>query len=83
MGGTPIISGTRVSVYDVAAALAAGVPVKEILEDYPSLTEEKLKLAALYADANPLRGRPKDLLSSLPEGTQTISKRHVPRRRAG
>lgn len=82
MGGAPVISGTRIPVHDVAAALAADMPVKKILEDYPSLTEEKLKLAALYAAANPLRGRPKPLLSSLPEGTRIISERHVPRRRA-
>jgi uncharacterized protein (DUF433 family) len=37
MGGTPVISGTRVPVHDVAAAMAASIPVKEILEDYPSL----------------------------------------------
>lgn len=83
MGGTPVIRGTRIPVYDVDARLEAGEPVEEILEDYPSLTEEKLKLAALFAEANPLRGRPKKpLLSSLPEGTRVISERHVPRRRA-
>lgn len=83
MGGTPVISGTRVPVHDVAAAMAAGIPVKELLEDYPSLTEDKLELAALYAEANPLRGRPKPLIATLPRGTRVISDHRVPRRRAG
>ena len=83
MGGTPVISGTRVPVRDVAAALAAGVPAKEILEDYPSLTEDRLELAALYAEANPLRGRPKPLIARLPEGARILSDHRVPRRRAG
>lgn len=83
MGGTPVISGTRVPVHDVAAAIAAGIPVKEILEDYPSLTEDKLELAALYAEANPLRGRPKPVIANLPRGTRVISDYRIPRRRAG
>jgi uncharacterized protein (DUF433 family) len=83
MGGTPVIGGTRIPVHDVAAAMASGVSVEVLLEDYPSLTPEKLELAALYADANPLRGRPRPLLSSLPEGTRIISEHRVPRRRPG
>lgn len=83
MGGSPVISGTRVPVHDVAAAMAAGIPVKEILEDYPSLTEDKLELAALYAEANPLRGRPKPLIARLPKGTRVLSDHRVPRKRAG
>ncbi|MGI6852069.1 DUF433 domain-containing protein [Mesorhizobium sp. 1B3] len=82
MGGSPVIKGTRILVHDVAAAMAAGVPVDEILEDYPSLTAEKLELVALYADANPLRGRPKPLMARLPKGTGVISEHRVPRRRA-
>lgn len=83
MGGTPVISGTRVPVHDVAAAMAAGVPVSEILEDYPSVTEDKLELAALYAEANPLRGRPRPVIASLPKGARVVSDHRVPRRRAG
>ena len=83
MDGTPVITGTRVPVHDVAAALAAGVPAKEILEDYPSLTEDRLELAALYAEANPLRGRPKPVIARLPEGARVLSDHRVSRRRAG
>lgn len=83
MGGTPVITGTRIPVHDVAAATTAGIPVKEILVDYPSLTEEKVELAALYAEANPLRGRPKPVIAALPKGARVISDHRVPRRRAG
>lgn len=83
MGGTPVISGTRVPVHDVAAAIAAGIPVKETLEDYPSLTEDKLELAALYSEANPLRGRPKPVIANLPRAARVISDHRIPRRRAG
>lgn len=83
MGGTPVIGGTRVPVHAIAAAMATGTPVREILEDYPSLTEDKLELAALYAEANPLRGRPKPLIDRLPKATRVLSDHLVPRRRAG
>nr|WP_217895240.1 DUF433 domain-containing protein [Sphingomonas sp. CDS-1] len=83
LGGTPVIRGTRVPVHDIAAAMAAGAVEEEILEDYPSLTRDKLDLAILYAEANPLRGRPRPLLSGLPKGTRKVSEHRVPRRRAG
>jgi uncharacterized protein (DUF433 family) len=57
LGGTPIIKGTRVPVYDVAASMDAGISTKRILSAYPSLDENALELAALYAEANPQRGR--------------------------
>jgi uncharacterized protein (DUF433 family) len=37
LGGTPVIRGTRIPVYDVAASAAAGIPTKRILAAYPSL----------------------------------------------
>lgn len=59
LDGTPIIRGTRVPVYDVAASVAAGYPMERILAAYPSLGREQVELAALFAEANPQRGRPK------------------------
>jgi uncharacterized protein (DUF433 family) len=53
LSGTPVIKGTRVPVYDVAASVAAGVQMEEILSSYPSLNREQVELAALYAEANP------------------------------
>jgi uncharacterized protein (DUF433 family) len=59
LGGTPTIKGTRVPVYDVAASVAAGYPMERILSAYPSLSREQVQLAALFAEANPQRGRPR------------------------
>jgi len=58
LGGIPVIKGTRVPIYDVAA-VAAHMPFDEVLADYPSITANQVVLAKLYAKANPLRGRPK------------------------
>lgn len=59
LGGTPIIKGSRVPVYDIAASAASGLSISDIREDYPSLDESKIELAILYAKATPQRGRPK------------------------
>jgi uncharacterized protein (DUF433 family) len=79
LGGTPVIRNTRVPVYDVAASVAAGLPMTRILAAYPGLTTEMAYLAALYATANPARGRPRDH-SSRPPGAVTVSTRRVRRR---
>jgi uncharacterized protein (DUF433 family) len=70
LSGTPVIKGTRVPVYAVAAQVAAGVSPERIREDYPSLEDEKIELAAIYAKANPLRGRPSSFRVKLPQGAK-------------
>lgn len=83
LGGTPVIRGTRVPVYDVAASVAAGHSTDRILAAWPSLDAEKIRLATIYAEANPLRGRPRASVD-LPEGSVIIADRRVPRvRKAG
>jgi uncharacterized protein (DUF433 family) len=42
LGGKPIIKGTRISVEFLLKLLHARVPLKQILEDYPSLNYETL-----------------------------------------
>jgi uncharacterized protein (DUF433 family) len=74
LGGTPVIKGTRVPVYDVAASVAAGIPMRRILSSYPSLNREQVDLAALFAEANPRRGRPGQR-SVPPAGANIISSR--------
>jgi len=80
LGGMPVIRGTRVPVYDVAASVSAGIPVEDILDDYPSLDREKVELAAIFAEANPPRGRPRGR-GELPKGAVIISDRRIPRRK--
>lgn len=74
LSGTLAIKGTRVPVYDVAASVAAGIPMDRILSSYPSLNREQVELAALYAEANPQRGRPRQRIVPL-AGAKIISSR--------
>jgi len=42
LGGKPIIKGTRISVEFVLELLASGMPVDEIVEEYPNLTRKDI-----------------------------------------
>jgi uncharacterized protein (DUF433 family) len=80
LGGAPVVRGTRVPVHDVAASVAAGLPIDRILAAYPFLDANKIELAAIYAEANPARGRPRTS-DELPKGAVIVAERQVPRRR--
>ena len=54
--GKPTFKGTRIMVWQVLEMLEGGVSIKEIIEDFPSLTKEHIKAALHYA-ANLTRGR--------------------------
>ena len=60
MGGDPVFRGTRVPVHMIADLRSKGEPEEAILESYPHLTAEMVKLAPVYAAAYPLRGRPRN-----------------------
>lgn len=47
--GKPILIGTRISVYDVLSWLAEGMSMKEIILDFPELTEDQIKACLSYA----------------------------------
>ncbi|WP_442846554.1 DUF433 domain-containing protein [Leeuwenhoekiella sp. H156] len=47
--GKPIISGTRISVYDVLNWLANGMSKEEILDDFPELSEDNITACLLFA----------------------------------
>lgn len=47
--GRPIITGTRISVYDILSWLANGMSINDILEDFPELYEEQIKACLAYA----------------------------------
>jgi uncharacterized protein (DUF433 family) len=62
-GGEPVLRGTRVPVRTVLASLAEGATVAEIVEDFPSLDEEKVQAVIAFAAAStaedfPLRAIP-------------------------
>ena len=58
LGGTPVIAGTRITVYAVLGRLQDGDTVEDLVDDYPQIPREALEAAELYAKAHPLRGRP-------------------------
>lgn len=59
LGGTPIIAGTRMTVYSVLARINEGESLEEIHEDNPDISIEALQTAEIYARSNPILGRPK------------------------
>jgi uncharacterized protein (DUF433 family) len=59
LDGMPVIKGTRVPVYDLAASVKAGIPRERILAAYPTIKEHHLDLAVAYAEANPLELQPR------------------------
>lgn len=51
-GGETVIRGTRVTLRTILASLAEGATIKEILEDFPSLTEEDVRAVIAFAAAS-------------------------------
>lgn len=49
MIGKPTIRGLRITVEQILKALASGVTVEELLEDYPELEREDIQAVLLYA----------------------------------
>jgi uncharacterized protein (DUF433 family) len=57
--GKPCIKGTRIPVFVILDALAAGMTDQEIIKEYPPVTEEDIRAALLYA---PLVTRQEEVL---------------------
>lgn len=53
--GKPCIEGTRVTVGEVLHWLSIGMSASEIVDDYPYLSEEKIRQALAYAAAKESR----------------------------
>ena len=47
--GKPCIRGLRITVHDVLDLLAAGMSEKDILADYPDLTQEDIRACLAFA----------------------------------
>jgi len=58
LGGTPVIRGTRITVYSVLARIQDGETVDDLSADNPDIPREAFEAAALFAKAHPMRGRP-------------------------
>ena len=58
MGGTPVIRGTRMTVYSVLGRIENGETIEDILADNPDVKREAIEAAITYARTHPLMGRP-------------------------
>ena len=47
--GKPCIKGTRITVGDILQWLSEGIPIAEIIDDYPLLHEIHIKAALSFA----------------------------------
>jgi uncharacterized protein (DUF433 family) len=81
LSGTPVIRGTRIPVYDVAASVASGLPRERIRAAWSGLDDRMIDLASVYADTTPPRGRPRQS-GAFRSDAAIISARKVARRHA-
>ncbi len=58
LGGTPVVVGTRVTVYAIRGRLDGGDSLAELREDYPAIGSEGFRAARMYAKAHPLETSP-------------------------
>jgi uncharacterized protein (DUF433 family) len=56
--GEVVLKGSDVEVHRIAALLAGGLSVDQVLADYPSLSRDAVEAARAYAEAHPKPGRP-------------------------
>ncbi len=59
LGGTPVFKGTRIPVHEIANMLENSDRPAAIVKAYPRLDTERVRLASIYAQAYPARGRPR------------------------
>jgi uncharacterized protein (DUF433 family) len=48
-GGEPVVKGTRVTVRTILSSLAEGASIQEILNDFPTLTEQAVRAVIAFA----------------------------------
>jgi len=75
LGGTPVFKGTRIPVHDIADMVANGDRPAEIVKAFPLLDVDRVRLAAIYAEAYPARGRPRTKPRRLrvPKSAETVA----------
>jgi uncharacterized protein (DUF433 family) len=65
-GGEPVIKGTRVTIRTILASLAEGACIDEILEDFPTLTEEDVRAVIAFAAVSAGEDLPIPSMPSMP-----------------
>lgn len=75
MDGEPVFKGTRIPVHTIAASLQLGIASERILEAYPDLSKEMVRVAQVYAKVHPRRGRPRKLSDQYPTWVKVSNKK--------
>ena len=57
-GGTPVILGTRITVYSVLVRIEHGETIDDVVADNPDLPREAIEAAITFARTHPPIGRP-------------------------
>ena len=65
-GGELVVKGTRVTVRTLLASLAEGARIEDILNDFPTLTEEDVRAVIAFAAASAEEDLPVASAPSLP-----------------
>ncbi len=52
VGGEPVLKGTRVTLRTVLASLAEGASIDNILQDFPTLSDDDVRAAIAFAAAS-------------------------------
>jgi uncharacterized protein (DUF433 family) len=77
MNGEPVFKGTRILVRTIASLSKSGMSNKQIRKNYPAINmDEMISYAKLWAEINPLKGRPKKFTDLNPDW-KLISKSKV------
>jgi uncharacterized protein (DUF433 family) len=63
LGGEPVFAGTRIPVRHIGLLVRKGVPISEILEDYPALQESDVLFAATFGGLLASSGGPPEPLT--------------------
>ena len=65
-GGEPVIKGTRVTIRTILASLAEGATIEEILEDFPTITEQDVRAVIAFAAASAEEDLPTPSVPNIP-----------------
>ena len=65
-GGEPVIKGTRVTIRTILASLAEGARIEEILEDFPTVTEQDVRAVIAFAAASAEEDLPTPSVPNIP-----------------
>lgn len=58
LGGTPVVVGTRVSVYAIRGRLTGGETAEDLAQDYPGIDCGAFRAASIFAKTHPLETHP-------------------------